>query len=203
MKQIVKNLEPEDFSKWKENDRMAHRPRWKRVPTPIKQKVHESLMQEQGFLCCYCEVSVTADNSHVEHFRPKGKGRYPNLQLDYGNLHCSCQREPSSGEPHHCGYLKDNWFDEDLLVSPLASDCEDRFRFTANGDIFPRREDDTGAQVTIKKLALDIPKLRARRAAVVDGLRDLSPADIRRLLTRGADGKFWPFHTTIKQVLAA
>ena len=85
MKRIAKDPEPEVFSQWKANDRMAHRPRWKRVPTPIKQKVHESLMQEQGFLCCYCETSVTADESHVEHFHPKS--RYPALEFDYGNLH--------------------------------------------------------------------------------------------------------------------
>ncbi len=201
MKRIVKGSEPADFSQWKANDHMAHRPRWKRVPTPIKQKVHESLMQEQGFLCCYCEASVTANNSHVEHFRPRKKCL--TLQLDYNNLLCSCQRELSKREPRHCGYGKWNWFDEDRIISPLASDCEDRFRFTANGDIFPRREDDASAQVTIKKLALDISKLRALRAAAVDELCNLSPANIRRLLTRGTDGKFCPFHTTIKQVLSS
>lgn len=200
MKRIVKGPEPADFSQWKADDRMAHQPNWTRVPTPIKNNIHESLMQEQGFLCCYCEASVTANDSHIEHFRPR---RYRGLQLDYGNLHCSCQRELSQGEPRHCGNGKGSWFDKNLLVSPLASDCEDRFRFTANGDIFPRRENDAGGQVTIKKLGLDIPKLRARRAAAVDGLHDLSPADIRRLLTRGADGKFLPFHTTIKQVLSS
>ena len=200
MKRIVKNLEPEDFSKWKENDRMAHRPRWRRVPTPIKQKVHESLMQEQGFLCCYCEVSVTADNSHVEHFRPR---RYRDRQLDYTNLLCSCQRELSQGEPRHCGNGKGSWFDEKQLVSPLESDCEDRFQFTANGDIFPRQSNDAGAKVTIRKLGLNIPKLRALRAAAVDEMYRLSQTDISQLLGRGTDGKFLEFHTTIKQVLSS
>ena len=200
MKRIMKDPEPTDFSQWKANDRMAHRPKWKRVPTPIKHKVHESLMQEQGFLCCYCETSVTADESHVEHFRPR---RYRDLQLDYDNLLCSCQRELSQGEPRHCGNGKGRWFDGNLLVSPLESDCEDRFQFTANGDIFPRRENDAGAKATIHKLALNIPKLRALREAAVDGLYDLSKTEIGQLLVRGVDGKFLEFHTTIKQVLAS
>ena len=200
MKRIAKSPEPEVFSRWKAKDRMAHRPNWDRVRSPLKQRIHESLMQEQGFLCCYCETSITADGSHVEHFRPR---RYRALQLDYDNLLCSCQREPSAGEPHHCGYLKDDWFDEDLLVSPLSPDCEDRFQFTANGDIFPRRNNDAGAKVTIRKLGLNIPKLRALREAAVAGLYYLSKTEIRQLLVRGADGKFLPFHTTIKQVLAS
>lgn len=201
MKRIVKDPEPQDFSKWKEKDHMAHRPRWKRVPTPIKQKIHESLIREQGFLCCYCESSVTAAESHIEHFRPKHK--YRSRQLDYDNLLCSCQRELSPGEPRHCGNRKKGWFDANLLVSPLAPDCEDRFIFTAKGDIFPRRDDDAGARVTIKKLSLNLPKLRALRAAAVAELCHLSQTEIRRLLTSGADGRLLEFYTTIEQVLAA
>ena len=200
MKRIVKDPEPEVFSEWKANDRMAHQPNWNRVRSLLKQQLHEALMQEQGFLCCYCEVSVTAEDSHIEHFRPRG--RYPALQLDYDNLHCSCQRELSPGEPRHCGNRKKGWFDANLLVSPLVPDCEDRFIFTANGDIFPRRDNDAGAKETIRKLGLNIAKLRALRAAAVDGLYDVPQSDIGQLLTRGADGKFLAFHTTIKQVLA-
>ncbi len=200
MKRIVKGAEPEVFSEWKANDRMAHQPNWNRVRSSVKQKLHETLMQEQGFLCCYCEVSVTADDSHIEHFRPRG--RYPTRQLDYDNLLCSCQRELSPGEPRHCGHQKGDWFDENLLVSPLAPNCEERFRFTANGDIFPRRDNDAGAKATIRRLGLNVAKLRALRAAAVDGLYDVPQSDIGQLLTRGADGKFLAFHTTIKQVLA-
>lgn len=200
MKRIVKDPEPEVFSEWKANDRMAHQPNWNRVRSPVKQQLHEALMQEQGFLCCYCESSVTADDSHIEHFRPRKK--YPAFQFDYDNLLCSCQRELSPGEPRHCGHRKGDWFDENLLVSPLAPNCEERFTFTANGDIFPHRDNDAGAKETIRKLGLNIDKLRALRAAAVDGLYDVPQADIRQLLTRGADGKFLAFHTTIKQVLA-
>lgn len=199
MKQIVKGSEPVDFSHWKARDRMKHRPNWRRVRPPIKRQIHEALLKEQGFLCCYCEVRVTIYGRHVEHFRPREN--YPGLALDYANLHCSCQRELSPGEPRRCGYRKGSWFDEDLLVSPLTSDCEVRFRFTANGDIFPRTAQDAGASATIQKLGLNIYKLRALRASVVDALLDESPANINRLLESRADGKFVPFYTTIKQVL--
>ena len=198
MKQIVKDPEPRDFSEWKKNDRMAHRPNWNRVPAPIRNKVRDSLMREQGYICCYCEASITMDDSQIEHFRPK---KCRDRQLDYINLHCSCQRE-QPGEPRHCGPRKGSWFDKNLLISPLAPDCEKRFRFTASGDIFPR-DNDVGAKVTIERLGLDLPKLNALRAAAVDGLYDLSETQIRQLLARGTDGRFLEFHTTIKQVLSA
>ena len=200
MKCIVKSVEPEIFSEWKAQDGMAHRPSWNRVPRAIRDEVHESLMREQGYICCYCEASVVTNDSHVEHFRPKE--RFLELQLDYSNLHCSCQRELSPGEPRHCGHRKGSWFDEDRLVSPMAPDCEVRFRFTANGDIFPGADDDSGAKETIRRLALDLPRLRAPRAAAVDELYRLPKSDVGSLLARGAEGRFLPFHTTIEQVLS-
>ena len=198
MKHIAKAAEPAEFSRWKMGDRMAHRPNWNRVPGQVKQVIHESLMREQGFICCYCEASVATTDSHIEHFRPR-EG-FSHLQLRYDNLHCSCQRDPSPGEPIHCGHRKGSWFDEELLISPMDSDCESRFQFTANGDIFPR-DGDPAAETTIERLGLDLPKLNALRAAAVDELINLTDSQIRQLLDRGTDGRFQEFHTTIKQVL--
>lgn len=200
MKRIVKGAEPMELSSWKKQDRMAHRPRWNRVPAAIKESIHGSLMREQGFICCYCESRTARDDSHVEHFRPQS--RFPDRQLDYGNLHCSCQRDPSRGEPRHCGHRKGNWFDEKLLLSPLEADCEGRLGFTANGDVFPRSIDDAAAKTTIEKLGLDLPKLRALHAAVIDALYTLSNEELERLLERRLDGQLLEFHTTIAQVLS-
>ena len=198
MKQIVKVAEPEGFSRWKRGDRMAHRPNWNRVPAGTREEIHESLMREQGFICCYCEASIVKADSHIEHFRPIRD--FSQLQLDYLNLHCSCQRDQSPGEPRHCGHRKGSWFDADLLVSPLDADCEVRFEFTANGDVFPR-DDDPAAEKTIQRLGLDLPKLNALRRAAVEALIDLPEPDIQQLLARGTDGRFQQFHTTIRQVL--
>ena len=201
MKRIEKRVEPKKFSNWKQQDKMAHRPRWNRVPSAIRGSIHESLMREQGFICCYCESRIAMDDSHIEHFRPKIK--FPNLQLDYENLHCSCQQDPSRGEPRHCGHRKGSWFDEKLLISPLQADCENRFIFTANGDVFPRSNDDAAAKTTIKRLGLDLPKLRALRAAAIDALYTVSSEEIERLLERRIDGRLLDFYTTIAQVLSS
>ena len=202
MKQISKVPEPVAFSNWKANDRMAHRPSWNRVSSRVKKFIHASLMKEQGYICCYCEGRISKDDSHIEHFRPISSNEYSHLQLDYVNLYCSCQRELAPGEPRHCGYLKGSWFDEDLLISPLVPDCEGRFKFTANGDIFPRCHTDNAASSTIRKLGLDLNKLRALRAAAVDALYDLPRAQVRQILASKTDGRFVAFHTTIYQVLS-
>ena len=200
MKRIAKGPEPNAFSSWKAADHMAHRPRWARVPRSERGAVHASLMREQGFLCCYCEARVTAEDSHVEHFRPRDT--FEGLQLDYDNLLCSCQRNLKGGEPRHCGNKKGRWFKEDLLVSPLAADCEERFRFTADGCIRPRKANDAAATATIRRLGLDLPKLRGLRRAAVDALYNDPPKEIDRLLGKPADAVFQPYYSTIKQVLA-
>lgn len=127
--------------------------------------------------------------------------RYPELQLDYSNLHCSCLREQSAGVPSHCGHRKGDWFDENLLVSPLQEGCEKRFMFTANGEVFPRSNADAAACATIERLGLDLPRLNALRAAAVEALQDLSRGEIEEVLVRGLDGSFPEYFTTIEDVL--
>ena len=200
MKQIVKDDEPQEFAEWKAGDKMAHRPNWNRVPAPVRKSIHESLMREQGFICCYCESLISGDDGHIEHFRPRR--RFRERQLDYENLHCSCQQEGAKGEPRHCGHLKGSWFDEELLISPLEEGCERRFRYTGNGDIFSRMDGDVGAETTIRRLGLDLAKLRELRAAAIDAFHDLSVEEIGRMLERRADGGYLAFHSTIAQILA-
>ena len=199
MKKITKSVEPPEFTEWKLDDKMDHRPRWNRVDFETRRVIHESLMREQGFICCYCESRITKEDSHVEHFCPRDLCR--DLQLDYSNLLCSCVRKQSPGEPDHCGHHKGSWFDKDALISPLQEGCETRFRFTANGEIRPRSSSDVAAVTTIEKLALDLPKLNALRAAAVDALRDLPAPDVERVLVRGQDDRFLEYFATIKDVL--
>ena len=200
MKQIIKKEEPATFSAWRKQDHMAHHPNWNRVPKEVKQAIQESLMEEQGFICSYCECPIELNESHVEHFRPIS--RYKSRQLDYKNMHCSCQRQLRQGEVRHCGFKKGSWFSPELLISPLEPDCGSNFLFTGNGEVFPRSSSDGRASMTIKKLGLDLPKLRALRAAAIDALRDLSGDEIIQLSQKRQDGRYLGFITAISQVLA-
>ncbi len=198
MKHIVKNREPQRFSNWKRQGGIANRRCWSQVMGPIKQVIHDALMNEQGHICCYCESPVARDDSHVEHFRPRSQ--FPSRELDYQNLHCSCLRQLSKGEPRHCGHGKADWFDAALLISPLQQNCGRRFKFNGNGEIRPRNPTDSAAEETIKRLGLDLPKLNSLRKAVLSTWSILSQTKIRALLVRGTTG-FPAYFTTIEDVL--
>jgi len=166
MKHIQKQEEPAELTTWKENDKMYLRglPKWKRFGAAYKQPVHAALLEEQGGICCYCGIGVTLETSHVEHFRPRTF--YPDMQFEYDNLLCSCQRKLQKEEPKHCGNTKGSWFVEGITVSPLDPDCEERFEYLGDGSV---REvgGDQGAKESIQRLDLDGDKLRELRKAAI------------------------------------
>ena len=96
---------------------------------------------------------------------------------------------------------KGSWFDEQMLISPLEEGCETRFTFTGSGEIHPRSSSDVAAVTTIERLALDLPKLTALRAAALDALCELPSLSIQRVLDRGQDGSFPEYFTAIRDVL--
>jgi len=198
MKHIRKRPEPQellDFKAAKTND---WTPSYDNLTTETKSALKQSLMQEQGWLCCYCEAELDVDDSHIEHLRPQY--HYPAQELDYNNLLCSCQSRLKRREPRHCGASKDNWYDQALMISPLDSACEGYFYFTGDGRIYPRNGNHA-ADETIKRLRLGIDKLNAMRAAAIEKLIDLDKAEISNYLTGNAAGKFPPFFTAIRDVL--
>jgi len=186
MRYIEKSSEPENLRGFRISDDPNWNPGWKDLDsrTDIKRSIHETLVAEQGFICCYCERRITRDESHIEHIKPRS--RYPDDSLDYGNLLASCMREMEKRKPRHCGMRKDNWYDESLFISPTDSACEGRFGFTGMGQIYSLDDGDAAANETIDRLGLDIRKLRAKRKGVldafVDDLNTLSRDDRQRMI---------------------
>lgn len=205
MKYIIKDKEPESFILWKDNDKMYQRgrPNWDRLNhskyKDIKNELLESLKREQGYICCYCEVKLTKNDYHPEHFKPKNKNKYPELQLEYKNLLCSCQLELETGEPRHCGNSKGSWYDENLLVSPLDIDCESKFTYTEDGYI---EHTDKASEETIKHLQLNIDNLNTARAKAIEPfILDISIEEAKLFAEdylRQNNGKYNEFYTTIK-----
>jgi len=198
MKHIQKQAAPQAFIDWKSRPRTYDR--FKKT-AQIKQVVKAALMQEQGYLCCYCERRLTDSDSHIEHFKPQ---KDPTVDpLDFNNLLCSCQKDLDQGEPRHCGNSKGS-YDANLLVSPLDSTCEARFMFTADGYVQTAIETDAIAQTTIDVLQLDIPKLRALRSSAIAPFLtpDLSDDELRQFvkgyLAKDASGQHSEFWTTIR-----
>jgi len=202
MKHIVKQDEPQAFTDWKASANEDWQPTYDDLSGETKKAVKYALMAEQGDICCYCERRLTDEDSHIEHFRPQ---RDPAVDLiDFGNLLCSCQNQLKKGEPRHCGNLKGEWFDRDLLISPLDPGCEDRFAFTGDGLIKPAADHDQAASETITRLGLSIPKLNDMRAKVIEPFLDeeLSLEEVQSFvdgyLTQDTSGRFGEFWTTIR-----
>lgn len=167
MKYIKKSQEPESFTVWKNLANEDWQPTWDDFRKPQKTDVHNSLLQEQGFICCYCGRRITKDISHIEHLKP----RYPytELALEYTNMLASCQRERERKEPLHCGSKKDHWYNEDLMVSPINANCEEFFKYTDDGQILATdNSKKLAAETTIDKLGLNIDKLKDLRTKALE-----------------------------------
>ena len=207
MKKITKQNPPQSFVSWRDEGDVYWTPRYDDLAGAPKNHLHDSLLQEQGFICCYCGVGINRDNSHIEHLVPQKMNSA--LALDYNNLLASCLRRTIKNQPRHCAVLKDNWYDPLLMVSPLYDDCEHRFRFDAFGVITAKNDADKGAHETIRRLGLNIDKLVAFRRKAIEGyleiLASMSSADIRTLISSldhiNANGSFIPFCFAIEQVL--
>ena len=132
MRYIKKQQTPQEFLDWKAKSNEDWQPTWDDLKNPEKTIVRQSLLKEQGYICCYCQRRINLNNSHIEHFKPKDESRYPELSLEYTNFLASCQKERINilvdedqedlvnedqsypENPVHCGHLKKNWYDEKL-----------------------------------------------------------------------------------------
>ncbi len=207
MKHIIKGDEPQEFQDWKALANEDWQPTYQNLRGIEKRAVKNSLMVEQGYICCYCERRLLDNDSHIEHLKPQSD---PDVDsLDYGNLVCSCQDQVKKGEPRHCGNLKEDWFDDHLFVSPLDTNCESQFAYTHDGRIQALPKNNNAAEQTIKKFGLEIPKLNDLRRKAIEPFLDeeLDEADVASFvsgyLKKDSQGKFGEFYTTINFLFGA
>ena len=207
MKYIIKQSEPQELTALRESASEDWQPTFEDLQRIPKEAVHASLLAEQGYICCYCNMRISADSSHIEHFKPRSK--FPEAELEYENLLASCQLETQRREPRRCGMKKRAWFHRTLLISPLQEDCESRFRFAADGAIYPANDNDQAARETILRLGLDNDELVRRRVEAIDAvfvdMDKFEHGEIRRLIDafhqRDENGRFEPFCSAITYIL--
>ncbi|NEP40499.1 MAG: TIGR02646 family protein [Okeania sp. SIO2H7] len=209
MKYIKKSNEPEELANFKAAANENWQPTFREFRGEDKRKLQQKLIEEQGNICCYCGMRITREDSHIEHLKPQSK--YPEDELNYNNLLASCQLKREPKQPQHCGVKKDDWYDEDLMVSPLEPNCGDFFRYTKEGEILPTDEEDKkiAAATTIKKLELNIDRLQAMRLEAIEGILTdidkLSKSKIEELANgfekQDDRGKYEPFCQAVVYVL--
>ncbi len=228
MKHINKRPEPDILREWRETqEHSGVNCLFVEFQGKPKQETHQSLLNDQGWICCYCCQAITEKLSHIEHFDPQSltkdaQGNNP-ASVTYQNLLASCGPLPTDPNdpnqrrtfPKHCGdYRKDNI----IPISPLDSNCESYFVYNiSTGDIeadlkqSPQHQKE--ADRTIKVLNLNDEDIKRKRLDALYGFlleHDIQdPQDAALLLTvcyqkeKDGDGhyKFDPFCVAIAYFL--
>src|SRR5690242_1637435 len=76
MKYIVKQAQPRELIAWvraKSRNADAKQISWTSddMPADVRKAVKQSLVQEQGGLCCYTGQRIKPETSHIEHMKPQ------------------------------------------------------------------------------------------------------------------------------------
>jgi uncharacterized protein (TIGR02646 family) len=206
MKHVTKGVEPNSFVEWKGQANAEWQPTYANFQNPQKQIVKTALLNEQGFLCGYCESRLQLEDSHIEHIQPQANQNGDDLS--FSNMLCSCQSKLQKGEVRHCGGLKGDWYDAQLFVSPFDPSCETRFVYTGLGEITPTCLTDVAASTTIEKLGLNLKKLVAnRKQAIAPFLNtDLSDLEAQQFiasyLERDSQNRWNAYWTTIRHLFS-
>lgn len=169
-------MSPVWFENWKNNFKIANgkEPHYKsdfatndQDGINRRRDLRESLIKEQGGICCYCMKKIDVNSSHIEHFFPKE--HFQNVDLSYDNLFASCNGEGSNViYDEYCGHRKGNWWRQDM-ISPSDIEVEKVFKYLPNGKISSVNGRTTSniAQEMINNLGLDSFHLeRSRREAI-------------------------------------
>lgn len=189
MKRIIKTSAPDEFEKWKSRKKLTKDDLLKKSrlskeqaetwgiftkKKAVKNAVKQSLLDEQGFICCYCQQHVELDeNTTIEHFVARENDA--TMMFDYDNIFACCnggQEERTKQKleviPKYCGHARDN---SSITINPLDEDCEIHFSYSFNPDSLEVSIEglSENGQDTIEKLNLNTPKLRTLRGETVAG----------------------------------
>lgn len=162
MRRIRKGQEPKSWSEY-------------RLSTPgadfdgaPKADLRKALLDEQGYVCCYCMGRIDESTTRIEHRRPRQK--YPKEQFDYRNLLAACPGgEGQDSELHHCDKHKHN---EEITLDPADpnKDIEGKIRYRdASGEI--DSDDPQIRHDLVETLRLNLEHLKKARQEVLDGFK--------------------------------
>ena len=116
-----------------------------------KNELRQSLLKEQGYICCFCMKSIEDNNetTKIAHIFPqnpvsdedKEKVKKENLDLDYNNMLAACDGGKGQS-PHlqHCDTKQGNTI---LKINPADAirDCEKLIDYKPSGTIYSKNLD--------------------------------------------------------------
>jgi len=222
MKKINKRPQPTEIQQWRAANAGIHANlRYNSGGFP-RSAVLKALLVEQGNLCAYTLLKIDDNKAHIEHLKPQNKclaeddereahGRGRKCEdVEWRNM-VACFPQPGADHPRFGAVEKNEWWHKTDFVSPLAQNCELRFRYEKDGKIHAVNDTDNAVKTTIIKLRLHSKRLEElrKKAIMQAGLHKSSPKAIRsvstveqlikRLKEKPADG-YLEFCTVLEQV---
>jgi len=224
MKYIQKGEEPSSFTTWKALATEDWIPTYTDLRGQEKADLQNSLLADQGYICCYCGIQINQENSHIEHLPSQSSFVDLADAINYQHLLASCgiseqwrknkyQKEWAKEEfenllscTDRCGIKRG---DRPLPISPLQFNCEAFFRYDASNGAIRAKEDFDhleAAPTTIAILNLNTQKLRDLRKTAIDTaillIEELTEEEIVRLFKgKNQRGELIPFCFAIANVL--
>ena len=148
--------------------------RVKKLPSRVYRTMRQQLMQDQGYVCCYCNRSIPMPGHGIvtEHVKPVSV--YRQLAGEYKNLLVACdggELIPSTPVgvippysrttyPLHCDKAKAHY---EIPVSPLDANCENRFVYDPVTGRINGVVGDADAALTVRILNLNHDVLKRER----------------------------------------
>lgn len=141
MKEIVKSKEPTSLTTYRGSISKADLAKFEKYedsPKNVLDDLRKHLLEEQGYICCYCMNRIEFRNSKIEHFKPRSKFRAE--QLNYSNLFIACLGgQGKSSNNQTCDTKKgSDILNHIYLLSKIEKDIEykkDGVIFSKNSDI--------------------------------------------------------------------
>jgi uncharacterized protein (TIGR02646 family) len=187
MKQINKSQEPNSLVR----HRASQHSFFYNIPLQTKGELRQSLLIEQGHICCYCmkripekieKDGILSYDMKVEHFQCQDN--FPDLQLTYTNLFGACTG--NEGKPKKlqtCDTKKGN---DDLSINPIsnAPNCETLFKYNADGEISSITDDEEINRQLNNVLNLNMQSLKDGRREVYLQVQKKVESESRQLANK-------------------
>ncbi|WP_375559410.1 retron system putative HNH endonuclease [Bernardetia sp. OM2101] len=138
MRFIKKKQQPQSLI---ETKKTVPLPKYVDLDKHVMDDLKHSLLEEQGHICCYCMQRIDFDGMQIEHYKPKDKNKYPELQLDYDNLLGVCKGKTNENISH-CDTLKKN--EELKFLAPHENSRKhilQKLKYTASGEMTSESEE--------------------------------------------------------------
>ena len=202
---IIKGLTPkglEELRKYAANKNMKPKKVYKLLKPPLKDKVRQCLVTEQGGLCAYCMCPIPREDIHpdmeekaiiIEHFIPRDPvdGRDVGQGLDYNNLLVVCHGNQA---PHGTHKKKDLTCDahrkniEFKKVNPCDPGTLESIYYHMDGKIDASDLDAKyDLTITLNLNCANVPQLGERKAVLdtlIDEINELKEDEILYYCTK-------------------